>query len=79
MSANDGLVLAPDAISRNPGIDGDVVREALRMRQALESMGIWVDKGSRVVSPFAVRPSKMPVQQPIMPVLARRESFSGRF
>lgn len=72
MTANDGLVLAPDAISRNPGIDSEVVREALRMRQELESMGVWVDKGSRVVSPFAVRPDTAAANQPITSVLAQR-------
>ena len=72
MSANDGLVLAPDAISRNAGINAEVVREALRMRQELERMGVWVDKGSRVVSPFAVRPDTTAANQPITSVLAQR-------
>ena len=71
MSANDGLVLTQEELSRNPGIDPDIVREALRMREKLESMGIWVDKGSRIVSPFAVHPDRTPAKQPISSWLAR--------
>lgn len=65
MSKNDGLVLTQEEISRNPGVDPDVVREALRMREKLESMGIWVDKGSRIVNPVAVHPDRTPAKQPI--------------
>ena len=52
-NANHGLVLTRDEIARNPGIDADVVREALRMRKELESMGVWVEQG-RIARPFAV-------------------------
>lgn len=65
MSKNDGLVLTQEEISRNPGVDPDVVREALRMRKQLESMGVWVDKGSRIASPVAVHPDRTPEKQPI--------------
>ncbi len=71
MNANDGLVLTDEEISRNPGVDPDIVRESLRMRKKLESMGIWVEKGSRIVSPFAVRPNATSARQPILPVLAQ--------
>ena len=46
---------------------GVIVREALRMREKLESMGVWVDKGSRIVNPFGVHPDRPPAQQQPMP------------
>ncbi len=67
MSAKDDLVLTQDEISRNPGVDPDIVREALRMREKLESMGVWVDKGSRIVNPFGIHPDRPPAQQQPMP------------
>lgn len=66
MSANDDLVLTHEEISRNPGVDPDVVREALRMRSKLESMGVWVEKGSQIVSPFAIPPDSTPTTQPML-------------
>lgn len=73
MSRNDDLVLAQEDISRNPGVDGDVVREALRMREELESMGVWVDTGSRIASPAAIRPDRTPAKQPISSGLAQMQ------
>lgn len=73
MTTNDDLVLSHEEISRNSGIDADVVREALRMRKKLESMGIWVEKGSRIVSPFAVRPDRTAARQPISSGIAQEQ------
>ena len=71
MTTNDDLVLTREELSRNPGVDPDVVREALRMRQKLERMGVWVENG-RIVSPHAVRPNTTSARQPISSVLAQR-------
>lgn len=71
MSANDGLVLTHEEISRNRGVDPDVVREALRLRKKLESMGIWIDEGSRIASPLAVGPDRPTERQPIPSGLAQ--------
>lgn len=69
--ANDGLVLTREEISRNSGVDPDVVREALRLRKKLESMGVWIDEGSRIASPLAVRPDRPSEKQPIPSGLAQ--------
>ena len=40
----------------SPGIDRHLIEEAKQARQELESLGIWIDKGSQVRSPFTPVP-----------------------
>ena len=65
------LLFTEERIAKNPAIDLKVVNEAQRARQELEALGIWEEDGSRVRSPFEIRPGLKPHTQRITQIIAQ--------
>lgn len=56
MAKEDPIGLTADQLAKNPAIDINVVNDARRVREQLEELGMWEEGGSRVRSPFDIRP-----------------------
>ena len=56
MPLNDSIDPTKERLEENPAVDSDIVRQALKMREELERLGLWEDSGSRVRNPFETQP-----------------------
>lgn len=65
------LILTEEQIARNPAVDPKVVGEAERARKELETLGIWVETGSRVRNPFEIKQDPKPHGQKITQLMAQ--------
>ena len=65
--------ITADQLAKNPSIDMDVVKQAHRARRQLEEMGVWEEGGSRVRSPFDVKPDIRPHNQRMRQLISQNQ------
>ena len=60
MVKSDRFLPTDDQLAKNPAVNLKLVHEAYRVRKELDDLGVWEDSGSRVRSPFEMRPDLEP-------------------
>ena len=60
MKPQDKIVLTKEQLAENPAVDPKIVKDALKMRQELERLGVWENCGRMVRSPSDIRPALNP-------------------
>ena len=66
MEKSQQALHSPDRSTSHPTDESDQIKEAKRLREKLESLGVWGNKGSKVRNPhYPLPPESEPQRQPI--------------
>ena len=60
MTKSDRFLFTDEQLAKNPAVNLKLMHETYLVRKKLDDLGVWQNSGSRVRSPFEMRPDLEP-------------------